>query len=156
MLSDPDLVEDERLKNELSVVVKEDFLFSPRAHSLQREKARIGEEVIRNRLIRRDVAFLVEEEIKKRGYSKTPDFLLDEPLKIGGLDIKWIDSKGLFGDAVEHRRLLKKQFVEYVELFGAGMAVYWYGFVDSIAEGESKILIKDNTYFGVDNARDIR
>ncbi len=156
MLRNPDAVEDKRLRKELSAVVKKDFLFSPRAHSLQREKARIGEEVIRNWLLQGGSVFLTEKEIKKRGYLKTPDFLLNGPLKVDGMDINWVDSKGLFGDGVEHRRLLKKQLLKYIELFGTGMVVYWYGFVDSIAEIEPMMLIKDNTYFGVDNAKDVR
>ncbi len=155
MLKNPNAVKDKRLGGELSEVVKRDFLFSPHAHSLQRDRAKTGEEVVRNWLLKRGTAFLTEKEIKKRGDLKTPDFLLEKPLKIDGMDIIWIDSKGLFGDEKEHRRLLKKQFLEYIELFGAGMAVYWYGFVDSIVEKESGVLIKDNTYFGVDNAQGI-
>lgn len=154
MLRNPDMVNDKRLGRELSEVVKKDRLFSPHAHSLQIERAKIGEEIIRNWLLEKDIDFLTEKELKKRGDLKTPDFLLENPLKIDDMDINWIDSKGLFGDEAEHRRLLKKQFLEYIELFGAGMVVYWYGFVDSIVEKESKTLIKDNTYFGVDNARD--
>jgi hypothetical protein len=150
MLRNPDIVDDERLRKELSEVVENDNLFSPHAHSLQVRRARRGEELIENWLLEKDIDFLTENEIKKHG-DKTPDFLLKKPLNIDNTDISWIDSKGLFGDEEEHRRLLKKQFLEYIEFFGGGMVVYWCGFVDSIAEDNSSVLIKDNTYFGVDN-----
>lgn len=153
MLRNPNTVEDKRLGRELSEVVENDNLFSPHAHSLQVERAKMGEDAIKNWLLRKGVIFLTEEEIKKRGDLKTPDFLLKSSLKIDGLEINWIDSKELFGDEEEHRRLLKKQFSEYIELFGPGLAVYWYGFVDSIVEKEPKVLIKDNAHFGVDNVQ---
>jgi hypothetical protein len=151
MLRKPDNVDDKRLRRELSEVVENDRLFSPHAHTLQVRRAKWGEQLIENWLLEKGIDFLTEEKIKKHGNFKTPDFLLKKPLKIEGSVISWIDSKGLFGDEEEHRRLLKKQFLEYVEMFGGGMVVYWYGFVDSIAEDNSNILIKDNTYFGVDN-----
>lgn len=156
MLKCPEGIKDRRLSRELSEVVKKDFIFSPNAHLLQREKARMGEEFIRDWLLGKDIDFLTEKEIKERGGTKTPDFLLENPLKIDGMGICWIDSKGLFGDESEHRRFLKKQFLEYIELFGAGMVVYWYGFVDSVIEKEQRVLVKDNTYFGIDNALYIR
>lgn len=154
MLKNPDKAEDRRLRKELSGVVEEDVLFTPRAHSLQLKRAKECEEAIGTWLSGKGIEFLTEEKIKKYG-KKTPDFLLKSRLKIDDVDISWIESKALFGDEQEHRRLLKKQFLEYAEIFGPGMVVYWYGFVDSIA-GWSDVLIKDSAYFGGDNARDIQ
>lgn len=151
MIKNPKDIEDKRLRRELLEVVKKDNLFSPRAHSIQVDRARMCERTIKNWLEEKDVDFLTEEQIKEYVITKTPDFLLKSPLNIDSRDISWIESKGLFGDAEEHRRHLNKQFLEYVRFFGAGMVVYWYGFLDSIAEENSGILVKDSTYFGAEN-----
>lgn len=153
MLRNPEGIEDERLRRELAQVVKKDNLFSPRAHSLQTERAMMCEGEIGGWLKERDIQFLTEEKIKKYAITKTPDFLLKSPLNIDSINISWIESKGLFGGPEEHRRYLKKQFSEYIKFFGAGMVVYWYGFVDPISEENSEVLVKDSTYFGVDNAK---
>jgi hypothetical protein len=153
MLRNPEGIEDERLRRELGEVVNGDNLFSPRAHSLQTERAVMCEEEIGRWLKEKDIQFLTEEKIKKYAATKTPDFLLKSPLDIDSKRISWIESKGLFGDAEEHRRYLKKQFLEYIRFYGAGMVVYWYGFVDPISEENSEVLVKDSTYFGVDNAK---
>lgn len=153
MLKNPDGIEEERLKRELGEVVKKDVLFSPSAHSLQTERAVMCEGEIGGWLKERDIQFLTEEKIKKYAITKTPDFLLKSPLNIDSINISWIESKGLFGGPEEHRRYLKKQFLEYIKFFGAGMVVYWYGFVDPISEENSEVLVKDSTYFGVDNAK---
>jgi hypothetical protein len=156
MLKNPGAIEDERLKREIAEVVKGDNLFSPRAHSLQVERARKCEEGIGVWLKEKDIKFLTEGEIKKYATTKTPDFLLKSPLDIDSIHITWIESKGLFGDAEEYRRHLKKQFSEYIKFFGAGIVVYWYGFVDSLSEENSEILVKDSTYFGVDHVEYIQ
>lgn len=152
MLKNPEAVEDERLGREIAEVVKKDNLFSPRAHSLQVERARTCEDRIGAWLKEKDIQFLTEEQIKKCITTKTPDFLLKRPLHIASTRISWIESKGLFGDTEEHNRYLKKQFLDYIKLFGSGIVVYWYGFVDTILEENQEILVKDCTYFGVDNA----
>ncbi|MBU2560446.1 C15orf41 family protein [archaeon] len=156
MLKNPGAVEDKRLRREIAEVIKGDNLFSPRAHSLQTERARKCEEGIGTWLKEKDITFLTEDEIKKYASTKTPDFLLKSPLDINSTRITWIESKGLFGDVEEHRRYLKKQFSEYIKFFGAGMVVYWYGFVDLLQEENSEILVRDSTYFGVDNAEYIQ
>jgi hypothetical protein len=153
LLDNPEDIEDERLKEELFEVTRNDYLFSKRAHSLQIKRAKRCEDTINKWLKEKNVEFLTEEQIKECGDFKTPDFLLKKPLKINGLDIIWIESKGLFGDIEEHRRLLEKQFLGYIDNFGPGMAVYWYGFLDSIEKEHPEVMIKDSTYFGVDNAR---
>lgn len=153
MLKNLEEVEDARLKNELSEVLKNDNLFTQHAHSLQVKRARMCEEEIGKWLKDRGIQFLDEEEIKKHTSTKTPDFLLKGSLKINSTKVTWIESKGLFGDAEEHRRFLDKQFLEYVKIYGAGVVVYWYGYVDSIVEENSEILIMDSTNFGVDDVK---
>jgi hypothetical protein len=153
MLKNPDISDDERLRKELSEVVKKDSLYSPYSHSMQVERAMMCEEAINNWLLDKDVEFITEDQLKKYGDSKTPDFLLKGPLNIDNIEVRWIESKGLFGDEEEHRRLLDKQFLEYVDFFGTGMVVYWYGFVDSLAEENPKVMVKDSTYFGADNVK---
>ncbi len=150
MIKNPKDIEDERLKRELLEVVEHDNLFSPRAHATQVDRARKCEGAIKNWLEEKGIDFLTEEQIKKHVITKTPDFLLKSKLNIDSKDINWIESKGLFGDKEEHRRHLNKQYLDYVDLYGAGMAVYWYGFVDSLTEENPEVLVKDSTYFGAE------
>ena len=97
------------------------------------------------------------------GQSKTPDVRLPLPiskrcyffwstliivLRIGGAGVRgrpvlWIESKASFGDPNSHKKNLE-QFRGYVNRFGPGMVLYWFGFVDSLAGDHKDILLADN------------
>ena len=49
---------------------------------------------------------------------------------MNGWNINWIESKATFGDRVEVNKNMKKQLEPYLELFGQGVVIYWFGFVD--------------------------
>ncbi len=61
---------------------------------------------------------------------KTPDFLLLKPMTWHGDEYNWIESKASFGDEYIHRKNHRGQVSEYVELYGQGILVYWYGYLD--------------------------
>ncbi|MBI5253558.1 MAG: TPD domain-containing protein [Euryarchaeota archaeon] len=148
MLEKPEEIKDERLRREIKEALENDFVYSPAAHRDQIAKAKIGEDVVRKWLLAKGIIFVAEKESRNK---KTPDFLLSEPIGLEGRKIYWIDSKAAFGDEIEHRRCIKKQFSHYLETFGSGMVVYWYGFVDSIAAIEPRIAVKDFKFFGAKN-----
>ena len=72
--------------------------------------------------------------------TKTPDFLLYESLNIGACPVMWIESKSVFADEMEHNRYQKKQLSYYEDLYGAGLVVYWYGFIDTIVPKDYMIM----------------
>lgn len=39
---------------------------------------------------------------------------------------------------------MKDQFTKYVNRYGPGMVVYWFGFVDELQEGESSLILVDS------------
>ena len=63
---------------------------------------------------------------------KTPDFLLKKPITWHGDEYNWIESKASFGDEYIHRKNHRGQVSKYVELYGQGILVYWYGYLDTL------------------------
>lgn len=141
-----DTYPDRRLRSEVKKAMQSDHFFSPQAHHLHAAKGKMGEKILETWLKEQEVDFMTEEDLRESGETKTPDFLLKESLDIDGTEVNWIESKALFGDIKEHQYYLKKQFNDYGENYGAGMVVYWYGFIDSISlDGH---LIRDYRFFG--------
>lgn len=132
---------DQRLASEITAALDSDPFFSPWAHSMQAYRGALGEEIIAEWLEQKGLQYKTEVQLRKSNFSKTPDFLLDEPIRIEGKNICWIESKAVFGGHEEHEHYLKKQFMEYESLYGSGLVVYWYGYIDSLSlDGH---LIKD-------------
>ncbi len=118
--------------------IYKDFIYSPIAIRNQFARGRVGEEMIRQFLEKMNVEF--KDENMLRPASKTPDFYIEDKLRIDGREVKWIESKALFGDLRLHRFYSKKQYDRYIELYGDGVVVYWLGKIDELS---SNALIKD-------------
>jgi len=129
--SNPDLIEDEKLRRFVWWAVTTDFIYSPIAVKFQRIKGRLGEEMIRRRLESMGIEFQSEEDLRKNG-GKTPDFLLSKPIRLNGCEVLWIESKAMFGDPLTHSTYWRKQYYDYFREFGRGMVVYWFGHVDGL------------------------
>jgi hypothetical protein len=139
LYKNPEMIENRRVRKELLEALDTDYFFSPRAHQLQDEKGRIGENIISLWLEMKNYAYTCEEEMRSEGISgKTPDFLLKKSVKMRDRDVCWIESKALFGELKEHRRYEKKQFGEYVNCFGDGLVIYWFGFETDILKEKNK------------------
>jgi hypothetical protein len=141
-ITNPDLIGDKRMKREMKQAVKKDFIYSPWATDIQGENGRKGEEKIERWLQKKNLKFITERE-GKFTYEKTPDFLLRSPLSIMGHEAKWIESKASFGSPNEIKRNYKKQLKPYLDLFGPGVVVYWYGFVDDVDINKNILMIND-------------
>jgi hypothetical protein len=130
-LNAPETAPDKRLRRELRRVVEVDNVYSPQGTEVQNKRGRWGEDRLNAWLDARGMEYRTEEDLRNR-YPKTPDVLLKEPMAYNGVKKFWIESKATFGDPYEIKRHLKKQLNPYVELFGAGLVVYWFGFVDDL------------------------
>ena len=141
----PARLQNSRLSREIIEALDTDHFFSPRAHSLQLEKGKLGEEIISLWLKAHNIDFLTEEQLREQNMTKTPDFLLSEPITIEGRKVFWIESKAMFGDEQEHKYYMKKQFSHYEQMCGYGLVVYWYGFLDTLESNGH--IIKNYTFF---------
>ena len=143
-INDPQNINDERLKKELINVCKKDFAYSPKAHEKQLKRGKNAEEKIKKWLENKNIEFQREFELRKK-FKKTPDFLLAEPMKIDSSKIYWIESKASFGDEREINKDMKKQLSAYKEMFGNGMVVYWFGFLEELPC--NGVIVKSGEFF---------
>ncbi len=129
-LKEPEeVVEDERLAEQIRKAVLRDYVYSPIAARLQRSRGKLGEKALQHELEKAGFEFKTEKDLKGT-FSKTPDFYFDEPVEFMGKEVRWIESKALFGDPRSHDLYWKKQYSKYYEMFGSGLIVYWLGCVD--------------------------
>lgn len=145
---DPTTVKDNRLRREIAEAVKHDMVYSPEGNDLQYERGKMGEKRLCDWLDRQNLEYQTEDELKGN-YQKTPDALLKKSFTTNGMKIKWIESKASFGDEIEIRRNTKRQLNAYTEMFGQGIVVYWFGFVEGIHPPKN-FLIVDETFFEKD------
>jgi hypothetical protein len=73
-----------------------------------------------------------ESDLRRFGYAKTPDFKLPLPVGLNNAPVCWVESKALFGDPWAHAEYSKSQYQPYINRYGPGAVVYWYGFVDEL------------------------
>jgi hypothetical protein len=139
LINDPDSSRDSRLTKELWEVRNNDPIYSPEGNEVQRKRGVKGEARLKTWLDRAGVEYEREEDLREKG-GKTPDFLLRSPIHFRGEEVKWIESKGSFGDLRELKKNLKKQLRSYKELFGPGMVIYWFGIVDDAPVEEGIII----------------
>lgn len=143
IINNPSEARDQRLVREISQAVERDAVYSPWAEKIQRIRAGEGERLLARWLEQRDVLFLTQEEYYRVNGMLTPDFLVDG-LRMMGLKINWMESKAMYGSEEEHRRFLRGQYSRYIESFGAGAVVYWYGYDDEILGRTPNLLVLDN------------
>ncbi len=146
-LADPNSVPDRRMRRELAEACAADIVYSPEGTARQYARGRWGEAKLHTWLKARGLEFRTEKDLRKE-YDKTPDILLRKPIDVNNSKAYWIESKATFGDPYEVRRHVKKQLIPYSDLFGDGIVVYWFGYVEDvelpIPEG---VTITDAHYF---------
>ncbi len=144
MIKEPEAIKNPRLKREIKEVLANDYSYSPEALEIQRRRGEWGETQLAEWLREHGIEFERENDIRGK-YGKTPDFLLKKPIKMNGYSIKWIESKANFGDKVELRKNMSRQLKPYVELFGPGVVLYWFGHIEP-APKEEKIAVVDASF----------
>jgi len=146
-LSDPSSVGDKRLRRELNAACKADLVYSPQGTERQYARGRWGEAKLQAWLNERSIQYRTEKSLRAE-YDKTPDALLKTPIEWNSSKIYWIESKATFGDPYEIRRHARKQLKPYTEIFGDGMVVYWFGYVDDVEiQVPEGVSIVDNRFF---------
>lgn len=84
-------------------------------------------------LTKHGISFVRESELREKGFDKTPDVKLDIPICLSnGALISWIDSKATFGDEQSHSDYYDNQFKYYLNRFGSGLVIYWFGYLKDI------------------------
>jgi len=131
LLKEPEKIEDEDLRKIIVKAVIKDYVYSPLAVKLHHSRGKLGEKIIEIELEKLGVEFKTERELKGK-FPKTPDFFFEDPVTLDGREIRWIESKAMFGDPKTHQMFEKKQYSKYRELFGEGYVVYWFGCVEGI------------------------
>ena len=122
-----------RLKDELDEIIGRDELYTPRSHDKQSAEGNRREDLIAEWLDKKEMEYFTEEDLRAGTVEgKTPDFLLKKPITWHGDEYNWIESKASFGDEYIHRKNHGGQVSKYVELYGQGILVYWYGYLDSL------------------------
>lgn len=146
MVKDPASIRNQRVRKEIGEVIREDFVYSPWAHKLQAKNGKETEDKIERWLKERGIKFMTENESRRMNRVRTPDFLLKKPIIIKRRKIKWIESKASFGDDREIKKDFKKQLKPYIDHFGSGAVVYWYGFLEELRI-DPEILILSHSFF---------
>lgn len=146
-ITDPTTVRDPKLRRELEEVARADIIYSPEGSAKQYERGRWGEAKLFTWLDERGIEYRTEKDLRKQ-YEKTPDTLLRTPIEWDGSKKFWIESKATLGDPIEIRRHIKKQLDPYANMFGDGLVVYWFGYVDDVDHREPEgVTIVDWTPF---------
>jgi CDAN1-interacting nuclease 1 len=152
MLRNPDSIGDSRIRREVKDCVASDEHGGP---YVDRQRAVIGleyEYILMERLRSLGLQFETEIDLRARGTYKTPDVLLSVPISLGGRIVRWIDSKGKFGDEYFLQKDYTDAVSSYIGRFGPGMVVYWFGFIQDC---DSPMLTDAGVYVVDDIPRDV-
>ena len=130
-MRDTTLLGDGRLAYEVWLATIEDHSYGPLAEAIKGSVGEEHEQKIKDILKVKEIPFCDEHVLRGQGYDKTPDIKLEIPLALeeGGHIINWIESKALFGDPEAHAGYLRDQLWSYINRFGSGLVIYWFGYV---------------------------
>jgi hypothetical protein len=138
----PEIIPDRRMRKEIEEITAADYVYSPWANEVQCKRGIWGEAKLQGWLAENNITFRTEKDLRGE-FQKTPDCLFDKPVTVNGWEVNWIESKATFGDKVEVNKNLKKQLAPYLELFGQGLVVYWFGYLEEVEIPEG-IFIMDS------------
>eukprot|EP00897_Mesotaenium_endlicherianum_P006631 jgi/Mesen1/5997/ME000304S05015 len=134
-------VPQERLRKDLYRCTENDTVSSPSVEMIRRITGIEYEGLMCSKLRELGIPFQSEEELRAAGFSKTPDAKLHVPIGVLGRTVWWIDSKASFGDEYNHRMNASEQFQRYVNRFGPGLVIYWFGYIDDLNDHPDVLLL---------------
>jgi len=144
-IKNPTLIPHKQLQHEVELCCVEDDVCGPSVEAVKHEMGVKYERLLENILTQHDIPYNDEEVLRKEGYDKTPDFKLIIPIGVNNRVINWIESKASFGDEESHATYLENQFWSYTNRYGAGLVIYWFGFVEELnVNVEQGILLLDS------------
>lgn len=132
-----------RLHTDLYKCMDHDNATSPYIEMIRRVTGIEYEAYLCRQLQELGIPFQTENALRAAGFSKTPDVKLEVPIGVKGRVVNWIDSKASFGDEYSHKNQAEQQFQRYVNRFGPGMVIYWFGFVDEL-NNHTDVLLLDS------------
>lgn len=138
LLLEPQIIK-EQWRGQILAAIDEDILCSPASDEAARLTGLEYEHILLRKLAARGIPFRTEEQLRLIGTHKTPDVELQVPAEVGGRIVNWIDSKAMFADRSAHAEH-QKQFRSYVNRFGPGMVIYWFGHVDSLPHDDDVVV----------------
>jgi len=145
MMKDTTLIEDGRLAMEVFLSTIKDDSYGHLAEAIKHSIGEEHEQKLKDILTRLDIPFTDEHVLRSQGYDKTPDIKLEVPIAVDGCIINWIESKALFGDPEAHSGYLRDQLWSYLNRFGSGMVIYWFGYVGHLDSNRSAgIMLSDS------------
>ncbi|XP_005094410.1 uncharacterized protein LOC101864514 [Aplysia californica] len=122
-----------------------DNFYGPAVDSIKKTCGAEYEIILQSHCLRAGLSFIDEDQMRDEGFDKTPDIKLKIPIMINKRVVNWIESKASFGDPINHEQYTIDQFLPYKNRFGSGAVIYWFGFVDELADnGERGILLLDH------------
>lgn len=135
LIKQTELIKNGRLAREIQEACFADDDFGP-AIDVVKNLIGVEYEIKLERILNEQgLSFVCEEELREKGFDKTPDFILDLPICLpDGTLICWIDSKATFGDEQSHSEYNENQFKCYLNRFGPGLVIYWFGYVTEVAQ----------------------
>lgn len=152
----PSLIADERLRASVVECIEMDEFNSPYVDRIRRTLGLEYEYALQQMLLTAGIAFETEDALRLAGWSKTPDVKLSLPVSVQFRGktriINWVDSKAMFGDLHSFESENRKQLRGYVNRFGPGLVIYWFGFVETLNSDED-ILVADSFPKNVDVLR---
>ncbi|XP_052860023.1 CDAN1-interacting nuclease 1 [Anopheles cruzii] len=146
MLRVPDMIPDSLLAMNVSYCLYSEHMDGPLTDAIRRCIGEEYEDRMKKLARAAGMVFYDEGDLRRTGYDKTPDLKLAVPFLFRGQVINWIESKASFGDVDSHRRYVKDQLASYGNRFGPGVVIYWFGYVDSIAdcaENGNEVIVTD-------------
>ena len=132
LMKDTTLIDDGKLAMEIFLATIKDDSYGPVAEAIKHSIGEEHEQKLKDCLTKLEIPFSDENVLRVQGYDKTPDIKLEVPIAVDGHIINWIESKALFGDPEAHQGYLRDQFWSYVNRFGSGLVIYWFGFIGQL------------------------
>ncbi|CAM9783371.1 unnamed protein product [Discosporangium mesarthrocarpum] len=148
LMRSPDQIIDSRLRGEVLLCLEEDRDYSPFINKARRTLGSEYEFILQQKLRAREVGFESESDLREKGAYKTPDILLQVPIGVLGPDdqwrlVSWIDSKAMFGDEETFSQEHQSQLLGYVNRYGPGLVIYWFGFVETLLSPSYRDFLED-------------
>lgn len=134
LMKNPFLISDGILKEQVLQCLGYDVSYGPINDAIRHSIGLEHEQKLIECVKSCGLPYLDENDLRRRGYDKTPDVKLEAPFLYQGRPVCWIESKASFGDVESNKQYLKEQYYSYWNRFGPGIVIYWFGFVDELAE----------------------